>query len=496
MSSIPITQVVTVNPAVIGTGGNPLCVNGVFVGVNANIPVQSAKAFTFASADDVSDYFGSSSLEAAVGYNYFMGYDNSQKKPQTMIFTPFVNAERGAWIRGASLNGMLLADAQGIEGDFSINVNGTAYSAGIIDLSSATSFTDIASTIQKEISLGTDVATVSWDSAFACFRIETVAAGADQAITAPTGTVAEALGLAAGTVSLGAAPDSVDTCMARIKENSLNWGTFSFVDSALSEYKENFGLWAAKQKRRYLFCAWDADVTAKVRDSDCFGNSVASQKIDATMPIYNAPNHAAFVMGAFASVDWDATNGRITPAFKSQTGLPVSCNTLADAEALLANGYSYYGGYAASGDGNTYNFLYNGQLPGSDYKWADSFINQVFLTSQLELSIITLLTTERSIPYNEEGYSKLCLACMYPINQALRNGTIQRGVSVSETQRAALISDIGFDVSVDLYTEGYYLKIEDATAQVRGQRKSPPMTLYYMDGGSIQQVTLGSIVIL
>jgi len=31
---------------------------------------------------------------------------------------------------------------------------------------------------------------------------------------------------------------------------------------------------------------------------------------------------------------------------------------------------------------------------------------------------------------------------------------------------------------------------------VRGQRKSPPVKLWYMDGGSIQQITLASIAVL
>lgn len=496
MSSIPISQVVTINPAVIGTGGNPLCLNGVFVGTNADIPVQSEQAFSFASADDVADYFGETSTEADLAVKYFLGFENSQKKPQTLFFSPFVSESRSAWLRGSSLKGMLLNDAKGIEGDFSISINGTTYSAETIDLSAVTSFTDIATTLQTELSIPAETATVSWDSAFSCFRITTVETGADQVITMPTGVVADALGLSAGTLSAGSAPDSVNSCMNRIKDNSLNWFSFSFVDAGLSEYKEDFAVWVNGQGKRYMFAAWDDAEIAKVNGSACFGNTVKEMKYEGTAPLFNAPQHAAFVMGALASIDWDAENGRITPAFKSQSGLAVSCNNLADATALLANGYSYYGGYAASGDGNTYNFLYNGQLPGSEFKWIDSYANQGFLNSQLQLSIIEFLRSARSVPYNEEGYSNLRLACQAPINQAIRNGSIQRGVAVSETQKAQLIAAVGFDISVDLYTEGYFLEIGEATAQVRGQRKSPPMSLYYMDGGSVQQVTLGSFAIL
>ena len=52
------------------------------------------------------------------------------------------------------------------------------------------------------------------------------------------------------------------------------------------------------------------------------------------------------------------------------------------------------------------------------------------------------------------------------------------------------------DISSDLQSKGYYLQILPATAQVRGQRKSPPVKLWYMDGGSIQQITLASIAVL
>ena len=496
MSSIPISQVVTINPAVIGTGGNPLALNGVFVSSNDDIPVQSEQVFAFASADDVATYFGDDSTEAELASNYFLGFDNSQKKPQSMIFTPYLKVDRGAWLRGTSLRGMLLSEAQEISGAISLKINSTAYSVSSIDLSSATSFTDIASQLQTLLNIPTATSVISWDATFACFRIKNVSTGTDSTISDVTGAAAVSLGIAGGTISNGASSDTPTTAMNRIKANSLNWGSFTYIEDEVADEKEGFAKWVNNQSKRYLLVAWDDDPLAKVTDSTCFGNTVAEEKYEGVMCVYDSANIAAFVMGAFASVDWDATNGRITSAFKSQSGLETSCTTLSDATALLANGYSYYGGYAASGEDNTYNFLYDGQMCGSDYKFADSYVNQIFLNSQLQLSIIELLTSARSIPYNERGYSLLRLACLDPINQALNNGTIQTGVSVSDNQKAQIISALGFDVSTELTANGYYLYIGDATAQVRGERQSPPMSLYYMDGGSIQKVELGSIVIL
>ena len=86
-------------------------------------------------------------------------------------------------------------------------------------------------------------------------------------------------------------------------------------------------------------------------------------------------------------------------------------------------------------------------------------------------------------------------AAQTAINEALNNGSIRIGVTLSDNQKAQIISALGFDISTELQTQGYYLYIGEATAQTRGQRQSPPISLYYMDGGSIQQITVASIVV-
>ena len=66
---------------------------------------------------------------------------------------------------------------------------------------------------------------------------------------------------------------------------------------------------------------------------------------------------------------------------------------------------------------------------------------------------------------------------------------------LSASQAAQVNNAAGVKIDNVLTTRGWYLQILPATAQVRSQRGSPPMTLWYMDGGSVQQITLASIVI-
>ena len=100
------------------------------------------------------------------------------------------------------------------------------------------------------------------------------------------------------------------------------------------------------------------------------------------------------------------------------------------------------------------------------------------------------------MPYNSRGETFIRSWCQDPINEALNNGTIQIGVQLSESQKATIASQAGLDISTQLQNQGYYLQVLPATAQVRQQRQSPPVKLWYCDGGAIQQITLASIAVL
>ena len=106
---------------------------------------------------------------------------------------------------------------------------------------------------------------------------------------------------------------------------------------------------------------------------------------------------------------------------------------------------------------------------------------------------MVLLTSVKSLPYNALGYGLINAACLDPINQFVLFGGIQSGVALSAQQIASVNAAAGVNAASTLQTTGWYLQILPATAQVRGARTSPPMTLWYTDGGSIQKLNLASI---
>lgn len=491
--SIPISQVVKVNPAVVNAGGNPLSLNAVFITDDGKVP--SDNLLEFATRDDVADYFGSNSLLTELAGNYFNGWDSSFKKPGTLFFGRYSEVDSAGFLRGTPVE-LLLSELQAITGTLSIYIDGEEFQAATpLDLSGVTSFSSAADAIQSALNLGAD-GTVTWDSLGNQFVVTSATVGAGSSVSLAAGTAAAALGLDAGITSSGANADTPARAMDRIKNLTQNSASYMLTFDATDDVKEGFSAWNNDQGDRYAFVFWDKANGYKVPNNPAtFGAVVERMKYEGSVVVYDSPEIAAFVCGYIASIDWDAFNGRATPAFKSQSGLKTSVDTLPVANAVLSNNASYYGYYGAAGD-NYDSCLYNGQMRGSKFLWLDTYVNQIRLNTRLQLAIWNGLRSVNAAPYNALGETFIRAWCGDPIAEALNNGSIRAGVELSQSQKATINSQAGMDISNELYSKGYYLQILTATAAVRQARQSPPIKLWYMDGGAIQQIDMASIAVL
>jgi hypothetical protein len=154
---------------------------------------------------------------------------------------------------------------------------------------------------------------------------------------------------------------------------------------------------------------------------------------------------------------------------------------------LEAAGVNYYGRWATRNP--EFVFLYNGTVSGN-YKWLDAYINAIWLRSAVQISCMDGLKMAGRVPYNEMGYTQISAWLQDPINQAIYNGVIDAGVVLSEKQKAELYVEIGKDVSEQLFIEGYYFEVKDPGAEVRGQRGTPIIGLWYTYGGSVNKLNI------
>lgn len=483
---IPISQIVQVNPGVLSAAGSAVDLNGVMLTQSAYMPTGTY--VSLASADDVGAYFGPTSVEKAAADVYFGGYDGATKRPGALLFFRHVDTAVAAFLRGGRL-GLTLAQLKALSGSLTVTIDGVAETAPTLDFAAVTSFSDAATLIANGLT-----ASCVYDSLHDAFVVTSLTTGATSTITEATGTLAAALKLTAATgavVSQGSAIQTEAATMDALKALTLNWATFSTGSEVDLDAKKAFADWSNAQGDRFCYVAHDSDVNATVSGSTTtFGAYLKDGAFSGVLPIFGTHKHAAFVQGYAAALDFTRLNGRTTLAFRQQSGLLASVSDASEAAALEANGYNFYGNYANSKQ--DFLFCYPGSVSGK-WKWADSYFNQIWLNANLQLAMITLLLNVGSVPYNADGYALIEAACTDPLTAAVNFGAIRAGVALSAAQKAEIKFALGYDATSALNAKGYVLQIAQASAATRVDRTSPPMTLYYTDGGSVHRLTLASI---
>lgn len=488
--SIPASQIVSVNPSVLSSGGSPLALNAVFLSKNANIP--TGQALLFATAESVGENFGFSSDEYKAAQIYFKGFDGSNKKPGRLYFYALNSVAEAGYLLGASVKTTSLTELKKIKGSLNVTIDGTEKKAPAVDLKDATSFSDAA---QK---LGTALgATVEFEEQLQAFKVISGTTGKESTVSFATGDIADKLGLsesAGARVSKGTGAESVAEMMAGLTAATLNFATFTTIEEPTIEDKLALAKWSNLQNERFLYVGWGKEAAAlQAGNTTSFGAKLKESQYSGATAVYGGLDKAAFLCGAIASIDFSEREGRITVAFKGQSGLEVDVNDATEAQNLKDNGYNFYGAWATAND--RFLFMYPGQMTGK-WKWLDNYVNQIRLNSQLQLALMTMLTSAKSVPYNDVGRALHRAACQDAIDEALNFGSIRAGVDLSEQQRAIINNEAGVDAATQIEARGYYLYVGKATAQARGNRESMPIKLWYTDGGSVHSVNMGSINIL
>lgn len=576
MNSIPASQLVNVIPSVLAAGGNPLSLNAVFLTDDDTIPIGTVQGF--ATLEDVQEWFGPTSIEAALAGVYFNGYEGALTLPGTLYFAQYNAAAVGAYLRSGSFAGVTLAELQALSGTLIIVIDGETVTSANINLAAATSFTNAAALIQAGLQtsggifsgngtiddgaggagntltitavttgavhlgdvvtgpgvapnttitafltgtggLGTytvsgaaqlvtpavalavsSTATVSYNAQLAEFVVRSPTTGVASTIGFATGTLAAGLKLQAAqnaVLSQGADAATPAGTMAQVAAVTQNWATFMTTFEPDTATKMLFANWVQTTNDRYAYIGWYSDVAPLAGPAPAsFPGLVQAANMSGVIPIYEPATDegngrkAALIAGIAGSIDFDQPNGRLTFAYKGQGGLVADITDATVAQNLINNGSNFYGAYATAND--RFVNLQRGVMPGP-WKFIDPYINQIWLNSELQLAFMLLLTSIRSLPYNSTGYNLLRTAALDPITRALTAGVIQPGVTLSNSQRAQVNTAANANIADTLQSTGYYLQILDAPPAVRAVRGSPPMTLWYMDGGSIQNIELASI---
>lgn len=497
--AISASQIVQVVPRVLAGTGNDLVFNGLVLDANSILPTKTP--LSFSSADAVSEYFGEESDEYKFASVYFGGYTNSQVKPSLLYFYRLTPNGAAPFVRGKTLNPAtaLAAIKEISSGTFTILISGTPYTAEEINFSAVTSLSEAATVLQQALTTQSAGVTVSYSSVNDTFTVTGTETGDDKSIGVPTGSVADAMGLSGETVTVSAGEDEITVTgtMNNIIKQFQNFVTFTTLDEPSDADALLLATWSSTQANAsnlYLYVCWDSSAAnLDATNITVIAEQIKEMNATGTCVVYPSYKIAAFVMGTAASIAWDKANGTITFAFKSQSGLGADVVDTQNSIALLGHGINFIGNYATRND--NFIFFYNGSMFG-EWSWIDTYLNACYLCNKLQVQLMAMFTSNRRIPYTQAGYAIIRANCRDVIEEAINNGVINAGVTLSEAQKAQLVSELGGDFSDEIYNNGYYLQILDATAQARQQRTSPPCNLVYTYGGAVHRLTLPAIAVV
>ena len=364
---------------------------------------------------------------------------------------------------------------------------------------------------------------VQYDSLSGAFVIYSGTTGATSSVAFASGAAATALSLTqvlGAVVSPGAAASAAGTGEAPFMNGVIaitqNWLSFMTTWEPVTASKEAFATWnnGALGGKRFRYVMWDTNIV----NTESNGPSpavafITAGNLNGIVMIYENPaidtiggQIAAFMMGWAASLDFKQLNGASTADFKSQAGLQPQIMNGTAAEYLcgspLGGTFGYGVNYYGQNSTPTTEFIYyaRGVISG-EFDWDDDYCYQVWLNLSMQLALLELLTTVRSIPYNAAGsamiYGTLTGSAggtdgAGPINNAVYFGMIDAGVDLSAEEVVAVNAAAGLNIAPTLFSQGWYLQILNGNAQTRRQRSSPPCNLWYTTGGSVQAFSLAS----
>ena len=496
--AIPASHIVNVLPRVITGGSADLELNGLLLTDN-DIISASTLVLSFPSARAVGAYFGTDSVEFGAADVYFTSFNNKFTAPKAFFVARRIAEDAAAWLRGAKFTSTLTALKAVTDGAFVISVDNTAQTVSLVDLSTATSLSNVAALITAKMN---GAAAVTYSSLTGAFTITSGTTGATSEVgyaSAPTtGTDLSALlnlTQALGAVqSVGMDAMSESEQMTAILAKTQNWVSFTTaweadVDEALA--------WAAWSSANYgwLYIPYSTSPTMTSPDSAAdMASAIKAAGYDHTAVIAGSLEYACFVMGVVASIAWERVNGTITAAFKKQSGLAPRVMDEGTASILEEKKCNYFGNFATRNA--EFVFLFPGCLSASDYGYIDPYINAVWFNNRLQVALMDGITRAGRVPYNYRGYTMIKAWMMDPIKSALNNGAIEPGVVLSERQKSEVMQEAGLDISQELFTQGYYTQVLDPGAAVRAQRGSPVISIWYTYGGAVQKIDVASTAIL
>jgi Protein of unknown function (DUF3383) len=369
-----------------------------------------------------------------------------------------------------------------------------------------TYFVNLTQTVASAALTGTGtVATVTFDSTSGGFVVTSGITGAASTIAFATGSAAAPLLLTSATgavTSQGSAALTPATFMNSLIVTNSAWANFMSIfdpdGGSGNAQKQAFSAWKNTQNNRFGYMCWDPDSSpaASSNAASSLGQIFKANNDSGTMLIWEGgattdTGLCAFNLGIAASTNFNQTNGRVDPAFKSQAGLTANVTDPTTAGNLQSNGYNFYGAYGSAT--STFVWNYPGTVTGP-YAWGDTFQIQIWLNTFFQAQFLTLFQNLLSVPFAQVGISLIQQTAQTVIQQGLLFGAFAPN-TLTPGQIAQVNAQAGFNIATALQAQGYYFLAQLPSQGVQANRGPWLLQFFYIDRNGVHVINLSSVLI-
>lgn len=501
---VPFQYYVSINSGV-GAGvnvGNRQLI-GRFYDDNSLIPTNSQ--VDFVSFDDVAGYFGSGSMEAMRAAQYFGWVSKSNTRPQKMTFARWNSVASAPQIFGAKGAQAVATWNLITSGSFTLTMGTHTFTLSSLNFGSAGSLSAVAGIVQTAIQAESGggglwtAATVTWDSVSQRFDLTGGATGtAVISVVAGTGgsDCAGQLGwLPSPTtiLSAGAPIQTITQVLSTSAEANNNFGSFAFTATLSQSQIVEAATWNNTQNIMYMYSAPVTSATAAAIRAAVAAIGGISLTLD---PQVSGEYPEMDPMMIMAATNYTAPNSTVNYMFQQFAQTP-SVFTSADAATYDALSVNYYAQTQTAGQ--LINLYQTGVMQGLPVDPLDqnTYANEIWLKDAMGASIMTLLLALNKVSANSQGVAQILTILQGVIGQALLNGTISVGKTLSPTQQLYITQQSNDPLAwKQVQNQGYWVTVQIVPISVNNVTKyEAQYTLIYSKDDVIRKV-IGSDILI
>lgn len=464
---------------------------------NELFPTNSVVTFT--SESDVLSFMNEdSTADEYLQTAYYLNYTSKAiKQPAKISIARWADEDTSAQVYGAEvadLDDLITYTSASLD----VTLDGATYSATGIDLSSASSYADVATSLQLAIiALDASLAstTVTYNATSSGFNLDTngTADGTLSFVSATSGFLSDLGWDSLATFSDGISAQTVTSVLTTTEQISNDFLSISFIDDLDMDQEEEVATWVSNANFKYMNCARSTKSNAQSYYDALVGyGGTAVTLYDADVTDEYPWLHPA---AEAAAVDPDASNAFPNFMYNTDDALSELITNDDDADTYDALRMNYMGRTQEAGTERVW--YQRGVLMGGDTDalTMSVYVAEAWLKSELKSSFLSMFNALPGIVADTSGKSIVRSYLDAAVQAALPdsgNGMISVGKDLTTTQKAYIYQITGDDNAwQNVKNEGYWYDItfDSYIADSGVTEYEAEYTLVYAKADKIRKVT-------